>query len=238
MPQKHEREYELFAHKYPKSPIAEAYRTLRTNLSFAAMDKSYRSILVTSVSPQDGKSTNAANLAVVLAQDGNKVILIDCDLRKPVLHKIFQLENKQGLTNCLLQKIEVEQLAHTGMVDNLTILTSGPIPPNPAEILGSDRIKSLLPALKEKFDYVIIDAPPIMAVTDASIISAQVDGVLMVVNYGVTRNDLAREAQEQIKKANANLIGVILNKVKMDDHGYQYYYYYSNESSSSSSIRL
>jgi len=228
---KHENDYTLYAHKAPKSPLAEAYRTLRTNLNFAEMDQAYRSILISSVNPQDGKSITAANLAVVLAQTGTKVILVDCDLRKPIQHKIFQVGNEKGITNCLAQNIEVEEVVQEVEIENLNILTSGPIPPNPAEMLGSERAKALWLLLLEKYDYVIIDAPPILAVADASILAAQVDGVVMVINSGDTRIDLAREAKEQLQKASAHLIGVILNKVKMNSSDYQYYYYYSQDSS-------
>jgi len=230
------REYELITHKSPKSAMAEAYRTLRTNLGFAGMDQPCRSILVTSCNPLDGKSTIVSNLAVVMAQAGNKVILVDCDLRKPLQHKVFQVENFQGLTNCILQKLDVEEVAHRGLVENLTVLTSGPIPPNPAEILNSERTRSLWKTLLEKYDYVFIDSPPVLAVTDASILSTQVDGAILVVRSGVTRKDLAREAKEQFLKANARLIGVVLNQVKMDASDYyQYYYYYSHDNAPSTS---
>jgi capsular exopolysaccharide synthesis family protein len=233
------REHELITNTSPKSAMAEAYRTLRTNLGFASMDQPCRSILVSSTNPQDGKSTVISNLAVVMAQAGHKVIIIDCDLRKPMQHKIFQVENFQGFTNCIMQKLDVEEVAHTGLVDNLTVLTSGPIPPNPAEILSSDRTRSLWKTLTEKYDYVFIDSPPVMAVTDASILSTQVDGVILVVRSGVTRIDMARNAKEQFAKANARLIGVVLNQVKMDASDYyQYYYYYSHESAPSKTSRF
>jgi len=219
--------------------MAEAYRTLRTNLGFAGMDQPCRSILVTSCNPLDGKSTIVSNLAVVMAQAGNKVILVDCDLRKPLQHKVFQVENFQGLTNCILQRLDVEEVAHRGLVENLTVLTSGPIPPNPAEILNSERTRSLWKTLLEKYDYVFIDSPPVLAVTDASILSTQVDGAILVVRSGVTRKDLAREAKEQFAKANARLIGVVLNQVKMDANDYyQYYYYYSHESALNKTSRF
>ncbi len=225
------RELELITNTSPKSAMAEAYRTLRTNLGFAGMDQPCRSILISSSNPMDGKSTIVSNLAVVMAQAGNKVILVDCDLRKPVQHKIFQVDNFRGVTNCIMQKLDVEEVAHKGLVENLTVLTSGPIPPNPAEILSSERTRSLWKTLLERYDYVFIDAPPVLAVTDASILSNQVDGVILVVRSAVTRIDLAREAREQLAKANARVIGVVMNQVKMDAHDYyQYYYYYSHDS--------
>jgi len=234
--QKAIREYEIITHTSPKSAMAEAYRTLRTNLGFAEMDQPCRSILVSSCNPLDGKSTVVSNLAVVMAQAGNKVIVVDCDLRKPVQHKIFQVDNFRGVTNCIMQKLDVEEVAHKGLVENLTVLTSGPIPPNPAEILSSERTRSLWKTLLERYDYVFIDAPPVLAVTDASILSTQVDGVMLVVRSAATRIDLAREAKEQFAKANARLIGVVLNQVKMDAHDYyQYYYYYSHDNAPSNS---
>lgn len=217
---------ELLTYQYPKSSMAEAYRTLRTNLGFASMDDPCRSILFTSTSPRDGKSTVASNLAVVMAQAGNRVALIDADLRKPMQHKIFDVDNRQGLTSVLLREVEAEKAMHNGLVENLHVLTSGPIPPNPAEILGSERARQVLQQLQDEYDYVFIDSPPILAVTDSAILSTIVDGVVLVVNYAVTRNELAREAVEQFKKANARIIGVVLNQVKMESSDYKNYYYY------------
>lgn len=239
MAKKLSRDHELITYHRPKSPFAEAYRTLRTNLGFASVDHSYRSILVSSTSPQDGKSTTIANLAVTLAQAGKRVMLLDCDLRKPVLHHIFKVDNHQGVTNCLMHQVTIEEVAHEGVVENLTLVTSGPIPPNPAEMLGSERTRSLWPALLGKYDYVLIDAPPILAVADASILASQVDGVILVVRYAATRYDLAKKAKEQLLNANAHIIGVVLNQFKMEAKEYQYYYYYSRDSSSdTSSLKL
>lgn len=228
----------LLTHNHPKSPIAEAYRTLRTNLGFASVDHPARLILISSPNPQDGKSSVAANLAVVLAQAGNRTILIDCDLRKPIQHNIFELDNRRGVTNCLVQKLAVEEAAQKCEVENLTILTSGPLPPNPAELLASDRARALWNQLLAEYDYVLIDAPPILAVTDASILASQVDGVLLVISSGSTRTDVARTAKEQLLKANARIIGVVLNKLKMNSKEYQYYYYYYSSSNGNGSRRL
>lgn len=222
-------DYELISEQRPKSAIAEAYRILRTNVGFAEVDKPYRIILISSPRPQDGKSFVIANLAVVMAQAGHKVILIDADLRKPKQQQIFQINNEKGLTNCLLQHLPLEEVVHTGIVNNLSILSSGPIPPNPAEILNSQRCRDFWPALREQFEYVLIDSPPVLAVTDASIIAAQVDGVLMLISAG-TRVDLAKEAKAQLNKANARIIGIILNRVKKDHYEDGYYYYYGRTS--------
>lgn len=215
----------LWAHKHPRSAVAEAYRTLRTNLGFASLDRPCRSILVTSAGPGDGKSTTAANLAVVLAQAGNRVMLVDCDLRKPAQHRIFEVENQRGLTNCLLQNLDPEEVSHRGLAENLALLTSGPIPPNPAELVGSERVRALWPSLLGRYDYVIVDSPPVLAVTDASLLAAQLEGVLLVVRAH-TRVEVVREAKEQLEKASARIIGVVLNQVKMPSRDYHYYYYY------------
>lgn len=217
---------DLTAYSKPKSVAAEAYRTLRTNLSFAALDKECRSILLTSVSPSDGKTTTAANLAIVLAQADKRVMLVDCDMRRPMLHKVFGVENKQGLTNCLLQNKRPEEVAVHGLIDNLTIVTSGPIPPNPAEIITSHKITSLWESILESYDYLIIDSPPILAVTDAVLLSNQVDGVLLVVESGGTKIEYAKQAKEQLNRANARILGVVINKVHMRTQDYHYYYAY------------
>jgi len=219
----------LVTHEHPKSPAAEAYRTLRTNLGFTFVDTPCRSILFSSPNPEDGKSTTIANLAVTMAQAGNRVILVDSDLRKPMLHKIFDLENQRGLTNAMMQQLTLEETVHKNVIDKLDILTSGPIPPNPAEILASKKSKALWDQLKETYDYVFIDSPPVLAVADASILATQVDGVILVVRSARTRIDLAREARDQLLKANVNIIGVVLNQLDMESSGYQYYYYYSQE---------
>lgn len=219
----------LVTHEHPKSPVAEAYRTLRTNLGFTFMDSPCRSILFTSTNPQDGKSTTLSNIAVTMAQAGNRVIAVDCDLRKPMLHKIFELENLRGLTNTMMQQLSLEEVVHKNVIDKLDILTSGPIPPNPAEMLISGRSKALWTKLAETYDYVLIDSPPVLAVADASILATQVDGVILVIRSAGTRIDLAKEAKDQLLKANANIIGTVLNQLNMESKDYQYYYYYSHE---------
>lgn len=217
--------YQLLSCEQSRSSIAEAYRTLRTNLSFVSIDDSCRSILVSSASSKDGKSTNIANLAVVMAQAGKRVLLADCDLRKPVQHIIFQKDNQQGLTTLLTKKDDIKNIIHSGPVENLYLLCSGPIPPNPAEVLNSDQIRELWPRLLQDFDYLLVDSPPILAVADASILATQLDGVILVVNSGKTKINPAREARDQLKKANANLLGVILNQVKTKKRDYHYYHY-------------
>ncbi len=217
---------ELVAVEHPRSAVAEAYRTMRTNLSFAAVDGECRILLVTSVSPGEGKTTTAANLAVTLAQAGSRVLLVDCDLRRPNVHRIFGIDNGGGLTNVLAQGRPLQELLHEGPVSGLKILTSGPIPPNPAELLGSERTRQLWPQLLDDFDYVVIDSPPVLAVTDAALLASQVHGVILVIWAGMQRVDAAQEAKEQLLKANARILGVVLNKVKIPARDYHYYYYY------------
>lgn len=208
----------------PRSPIAEAYRTLRTNLEFSNLDKSLRALVVTSASSEEGKSTTLANLAVTIAQSGKRVILVDADLRRPTQHQIFDLKNNAGLTDIVRDEslLANPPLQETS-VPNLHVLTSGQTPPNPAEILGSKRMSEIIAALLERADMVLLDAPPLLAVTDAAVLSSKVDGVLLVVSAGKTKRENARKAQAQLEKINARVIGAVLNNVKAES-GAQYYY--------------
>lgn len=213
--------------KDPRSPMAESFRTLRTNINFSAVDRELKMLLVTSPHMGEGKSTASANLAVVMAQAGQETLLVDCDLRKPVLHKFFDLPNGQGLTNLLSEDLPLEKLVQPTVQDKLKVLTSGPIPPNPAEMLGSRRMERFLKELRSRYDRIIIDTAPVEAVTDALVLSSQVDGVLLVIDAGKTPVQMAQDAREKLARANAYLVGVILNKVKREANGYYYYYYYS-----------
>ncbi len=212
----------------PRSPIAEAYRTLRTNLEFSNLDKSLRALVVTSAGSEEGKSTTLANLAVTIAQSGKRVILVDADLRRPTQHQIFNLKNNAGLTD-MVRDDEVLKNPPTQEtnVPNLDVLTSGQLPPNPAEILGSKRMSEILASLLERADMVLFDAPPVLAVTDAAVLSQKVDGVLLVVSAGKTKRENARKAQTQLEKINARVIGAVLNNIKAES-GAQYYYAESN----------
>jgi len=212
----------------PKSPIAEAYRALRTNIGFASIDKECRLILVTSSNPTEGKSTTTANIAVAMAQAGNAVIIVDCDLRRPVLNRIFKKDNSRGLTNLLMQDLPVRE-AVQNITENLDLLPSGPVPPNPSEMLSSDKIKNLWSELRQNYDYVIIDSPPVLVVTDAAILAAQAEGVIMVVKSGQTRNDFAQNARDQLRTANARILGTVINEIKNSAGTYQYYHYYAQE---------
>jgi succinoglycan biosynthesis transport protein ExoP len=217
----------LITTKHPKSPISEAYRVLRTNLQFSSLDEPVRTLLITSPNPVEGKSTTVANLGVVMAQTGKSVIVVDADLRRPVLHRIFGVENEQGLTDALLSAEPSldGHLQPTG-VDNLRLLTTGPLPPNPSELLGSQRMATLIERLKEQADVVLFDSPPSLAVTDASVLATQTDGVLIVADAGRTRRTLAKESVARFQQVGANLLGVVLNRLRVGRSGYYYYYYY------------
>jgi capsular exopolysaccharide synthesis family protein len=208
----------------PRSPVSEAYRTLRTNLDFSSLDKPIKTMLVTSAGPEEGKSTVLANLAVTTAQAGRRVILVDCDLRRPTLHSIFNLKNDVGLTTMVVDDAAMESppLRDTG-VEGLQLVSSGPLPPNPSELLGSRRMEEIIAALLERADVVLFDAPPVVAVTDAAVLATKVDGVLLVVNAGGTKRDYARTAKARLEKVNANLLGAVLNNVRFDVSLHRYY---------------
>ena len=221
-------ERKLIVYEQPKSPTAEAYRTLRTNLQFAKVDGELKTIMFTNAGPGEGKSTTIANTAVAIAQSGKKVILVDCDLRKPVQHKIFDRKN-QGLANILVENLNVTDYIQDTSIENLRLVTSGPIPPNPSELLGSVKMTTLLAFLREQADLVLIDAPPVVAVTDASVLASQVDGITLVLDSGTVRPEMAQRAKELLTNANGKILGVILNRVEIDDEHAYYYYYYGND---------
>jgi non-specific protein-tyrosine kinase len=206
----------------PRSPISEAYRSLRTNLSFYNLDNPLRSLVVTSPAKAEGKSTTIANLAVTMAQSGRKTILVDCDLRRPSLHTLFDLRSEPGLTNVILDDAAELPLQETG-VENLWLLASGPKPPNPADLLGSRKIDQLLAKLNEMADIILFDAPPVIAVTDAAVLGAKVDGVLLVINAGQTRRDHAERAKELLEKAKVRIIGATLTNAPKDSSLGDYY---------------
>lgn len=214
----------LIAMTNPKSPISEQYRTIRTNIEFSQVDREIRTIMVSSTGPGEGKSTTVANLATVFAQQGKQVLLIDADLRKPTVHYTFRMQNTTGLTNVLTKQLTLKEAIYKSKIPNLFILPSGPIPPNPAELLGSKMMKELLGETKEEFDVILFDTPPVLAVTDAQILSNQCDGTILVVSSGRTENDAALKGKELLEKANANVIGVVLNNKKLKEGNYYYYY--------------
>lgn len=217
----------LITHFRPKSPIAEAYRTLRTNLQFSQAHEQLTSMLVTSSGPGEGKSTTIANLAIAMSQQGARTILVDADLRRPVVHKIFELEKNKGLTSVLVGKMELEEAIQPSNIENLDVLTCGILPPNPAELLGSEHMKDLVASLKERYDLCLFDTPPLIAVTDAAVLSKELDGVLLVVKSGVTQKDALVRAVELLHNVHAPMLGALLNGVSRDN-SYGSYYYYQN----------
>jgi len=211
----------------PKSPVAEQYRTIRTNIEFMAVDREIQAILVTSATQGEGKSTTSSNLAVAYAQQGKKVLIIDTDMRRPTVHYTFKVANGLGLSSLLTRQAEKEKAILPTKVDNLSILTAGPIPPNPAELLSSRAMEHLVSQLRADFDVIIFDAPPLLQVADSRITSKLTDGVVLVV--GCTTSDRQRvlKAKEQLDLAEAKVLGVVLNRRELtDDSAYQYYYSY------------
>ena len=203
----------LVAARSPRSQAAEAYRTLRTNIQFTSLDRDVRTLLVTSTGPDEGKSTVLANLGITIAESGRRVIVADCDLRRSGLHSLFGLDDHPGITTMILEE-EMQPPLQPTMVPNLHLVASGPLPPNPAELLASERMARVVAQLKEQADVVLFDSPPVGVVSDAAVLAARVDGVLFVVDAGRTRRDAAREAKEQLERVGARLLGVILNNVK------------------------
>jgi capsular exopolysaccharide synthesis family protein len=220
---------ELMVHVRPTSGLAEAARAVRTNVLFMSPDKPYRTLLVTSAAPGEGKTTVACCLAVAISQAGKSVILVDCDMRRPRVHRIFGLDNDIGVTTAILDADSLTATVRPTSVPSLSVLTTGPIPPNPAEILHSDAFERLLANLQERFDAVIIDSPPIAPVTDAAVLSKRVDGTILVVRAFGTRKDVARRAVRALRDVGSNIVGTILNAVNFEERGYggyyQYYYY-------------
>ncbi|TXL66759.1 CpsD/CapB family tyrosine-protein kinase [Cerasibacillus terrae] len=208
----------------PRSPISEQYRTIRTNVQFASVDEELESILVTSSGPSEGKSTITANLAIVYAQQGKKILLIDADMRKPTVHYTFRLDNLRGLSNVLVGENSLEQVVEFSGEENLDVISSGPIPPNPSELLASKKMQTFIEEAKENYDLVIFDTPPVLAVTDAQILANKVDGMLLVIRSGQTEKEAALKAKEALAPAHAKLLGTVLND--REKQGNNYYYYY------------
>ena len=227
-------EVTLIANTDAKSPVSEAYRTIRTNIKFSNIaGRELKTIMLTSATPNEGKSTTISNLGVVMAQAGYKVVVCDCDFRNPTQHKIFKVHNK-GLSNCVATGSDVMEIIQQTAVPNLYVLTSGPVAPNPSELLASQNMVDILEELKQHFDYVLIDTPPIMPVTDAAVVSGKVDATILVVASGAVSPAIAVEAKTRLEQAGAHLLGVVLNKVDVAanshyGYGYGYYYYYGHE---------
>ncbi|OKZ87657.1 CpsD/CapB family tyrosine-protein kinase [Clostridium sp. 29_15] len=208
--------------KAPKSIDAEAYRSLRSNIEYSSFDDEYRAIVVTSSVPGEGKSTTSGNLALSLAQSGNKVLLVDCDMRKPSIHKKFKISNMSGTAELLLRKESFEDVANC-YNENLTIITAGKIPPNPSEMLSSRAMTAFIKEMKKEFKYIILDTPPLQAVTDAQVLSTKADGVLLVVRAGSTKREMVLNSVDLIKKVHGKIIGTVLNGVENKKNNYYYY---------------
>lgn len=221
----------LIAHNDLKNPATEAYRVIRTSIQFAQAGKELKTLAFTSCMPNEGKSITVANLAVVLTQAGKSVLLIDCDMRNPTVHKNFNLSNKVGLSSCISMDTALSDAVQKTSIEGLYALTGGVIPPNPSELLGSEQMKNVLQRAKEQYDYVLIDTPPVMPVTDALIVGRFVDGMILVIASAEVKVEMARDVKNQLVNAGANILGVVLNKVRSEHHGYGYgyYYYYGND---------
>ena len=208
------------------SPLMESYRSLRTNINFAAVGAALRTMVVTSSVPAEGKSTTVANLAMSMAMEGKRVIIVDADLRRPSQHKLFKVDSSPGLTDILLGTHRLEQVLRPTGVPNVQILPAGTPPPNPAELLGSAEMMKLIDRLKEISELILFDTPPALAVADSIVLASRVDGVLLVIAFGETKKANTRKAQELLGRANANLLGTVLNRMESPSNGYYYGKYY------------
>lgn len=208
----------------PKSPISEQFRTVRTNLQFTSVDHELKTILVTSSGPSEGKSSSVSNLAVVYAQQGKKVLLVDADLRKPTAHYTFRLDNLTGLSNILVGETSMSEATSETDIANLDVISCGPIPPNPSELLGSKKMEQFIKDAGVSYDMILFDTPPVLAVADAQILSNICDGSLLVVRSKHTENELAQKSVDTLKSGKAKLLGTILNDVEKKKANYYYYY--------------
>lgn len=221
----------IIVHENPKSPISEAYRTLRTNIQFSSIDETIKSMAVTSTGPGEGKSTVSANIAVTMAQAGKKVLLVDCDLRKPKVQTFFRISNRRGLTNILVENVDYQDVIYSPSdIEGLDVITSGPIPPNPSELLGSKKMKNFIKKLEEEYDTVVLDTPPIALVTDGVVLSTITDGTIIVCAVGQADIEAAKAAKGLLEKVDANILGVVMNKVPIKSGGYYRYHYYQQYS--------
>lgn len=210
----------------PRSPVSESYRALRTNIDFSSIDEKLQVIMVSSAGPGEGKTTTISNLAITFAQSERKTLLIDADLRKPTAHHTFSVSNRWGLSSVVSQHCTVEEAIQMSNIPNLDIITSGTIPPNPAEMLNSNRMSAVISQLRESYDMILIDTPPLLAVTDAQIVATKSDGAILVVDQGRVKRDIAKKAIQNLQTVNARILGVVLNNVKRKANEEAYYYYY------------
>ncbi len=219
----------LITLREPRSPISESYRTLRTNVSFASVDRPLRTVMITSAEPGDGKSTTICNLGVVLAQNGKRVLVADCDLRRPRIHTYFGLPNRQGMSTLIAHSESLANVRKSTPVEGLSVVTSGSLPPNPSELMGSQKLLSIFQNMLQSADMILIDTPPTLTVSDAATLAPSLDGVLLVVKPGTTRASALRQTLDQFRQVNARVIGVVLNDVvtRGNPYGYHYNYYHN-----------
>jgi capsular exopolysaccharide synthesis family protein len=217
----------LISHISPKSPMAEAYRTLRTNIQFADLDTEIKTIVFTSAMAQEGKTTTVSNMGIVSAKAGKRVLIIDADMRKPSIHKTFKKVNSKGLSDALISDEAPGNFIFKSEENGLDLMLSGPIPPNPSEILGSKRMRALIEKLKADYDLILVDAPPVGIVTDAQILASFLDGTIMVLRVGHADRRQSAYAAELLRNVNAHLLGVVLNRLPLGEGGYYRYKYYS-----------
>ena len=216
----------IISYNDPKSVISEQYREIRTNIEYSNVDQNTKTILVTSSDKNEGKTTTVSNLAVSFANLNKKVLLIDCDLRNPSIHKMFRLNNIYGLTDILAKDRAVDKCIQKTELENLYVLTAGSTPPNPAEILSSEKMKNLIEDLKNIYDYIFIDTPPIGLVTDAGVLSSFIDGVVLVVKSESVEKKYLEETKKKLDAVDARILGAILNSYKSEQKDYDYYSYY------------
>ena len=217
---------ELFTYTYPKSSITESIRSIRTNILFSAAEAPLKKLLVTSAGPQEGKSTTVINLGIIFAQGGKRVLIVDSDLRRPRIHKAFNVTRDRGLTNLIMNEAKPEQVIVNTKVPNLSVIPCGPIPPNPSELLGLTRMQEIIDELGHQFDIILFDSPPIVAVTDAVVLSKKVDGVVLIIKAGRTTSEMVLKAKKQLTDVTAHILGAVLNDFNIRGEGYRYYYYY------------
>lgn len=217
---------ELFAHRYPKSSITESVRSIRTNVTFSSVGKEFKRLLVTSAGPQEGKSTAVINLGIIFAQGGRRVLIVDSDLRRPRLHRAFNVSRKRGLTNVIMGEATVDEVIIQTEVPGVDLIPCGPIPPNPSELLGTVRMQEISHLLADKYDLVLFDSPPVVAVTDAVVMSKIVDGVVLIAKAGKTTREIVAKATRQLSDVGAQILGSVLNDFNIRSAGYRYYYYY------------
>lgn len=212
--------------------VAEAFRSLRTNLQYAALGSTLRTLTVTAPGPDEGKSSVVANLAVAIAQGGSRVLAVGADLRRPALHRAFGLSHHVGLTSVLMGRVPLHEAVQHVDRWSLDVLPSGPLPPNPAELLGSRQMAALLEEMKQRWEMVLLDTPPVVALSDAALVAARTDGVLLVVSSHHTPRDIVVAARRQLEQVGARILGVVMNRVRPTESGrYHYYYYYYDRDS-------